>query len=109
MVKSLKGGVLFGLLGFAGLASAPAAHADRVLTEHEASKLTFSALIAPPSAFYHPPVHRVLAARRHHAAPVRLASARSAGRFHHGVTVRTVAFHGHVVSKHRRNTHRRRG
>ncbi|MCX5615679.1 hypothetical protein NQF87_01605 [Bombella sp. TMW 2.2559] len=107
MVKSLKGGVLFGLLGFAGLASAPAAHADRVLTEHEASKLTFSALIAPPSAYYHPPVRRVLG--RRHAPAFRLAAAKHVSRFHHGVTVRTVAFHGHVVSKHRRNTHRHRG
>ncbi|MCX5617572.1 hypothetical protein NQF86_02640 [Bombella sp. TMW 2.2543] len=108
MVKSLKGGVLFGLLGFAGLASAPAAHADRVLTEHEASKLTFSALIAPPSAFHqfhHVALHKP-AASHWHAAPVRLASAHSS---HHGAAVRTVAFHGHVVSKHQRNTHRRRG
>ncbi|MBA5726881.1 hypothetical protein [Bombella mellum] len=107
MVKSLKGGVLFGLLGFAGLASAPAAHADRVLTEHEASKLTFSALIAPPSAFYHAPVRHSLA--RRHAAPVRLAATHHVGRFQHGVAVRTVAFRGHVVSRHRRNTHHHRG
>ncbi|MCL1511243.1 hypothetical protein DTI93_02335 [Parasaccharibacter sp. TMW 2.1884] len=105
MVKSLKGGVLFGLLGFVGLASAPSAHADRILTEHEASKLTFSALIAPPSAFHHVTVARRAAFHTRGAVPTRLA----ASHYHRAVAVRTVAFHGRVVSRHQRNTHHRRG
>ncbi|MXV44269.1 hypothetical protein GS501_04285 [Saccharibacter sp. 17.LH.SD] len=82
------------------------AHADRVLTDYEARKLTFSALIAPPVRHHH--VARSYLARLHsHAShPVRLASNRVA---HHGMVVRNVTYRGHVVSPHSRNTHHRHG
>lgn len=95
MIKSLKGGVLFGMLGFACIMATPA-HADRVLTEHEASKLTFRALIAPPSAYRH---------SRKHGSSFQVASARR----HTAVTVRNVAFRGRVITRHRSGSHRRRG
>ncbi|MCX5614060.1 hypothetical protein [Bombella saccharophila] len=100
MKKSRKGGAILGLFGLAGLAVAPA-HAERVLTEHEASKLTFDALIAPPSAFHHAVRH--LSHGR--ATGVRLASSRH----HNGATVRNVSYYSHVVVKHHRNLHHRRG
>ncbi|MXV36324.1 MULTISPECIES: hypothetical protein [unclassified Saccharibacter] len=97
MSRYWKGRVFLGMMGIACVIGS-SAHADRVLTDYEASKLTFSALIAPPSHYYH------AAQKRKKATTMRLA------RLHRkGSAIRTVAYHGHVISRHKRNTHHRRG
>lgn len=100
MKVSRKRGAIFGLLGLAGLAVTPA-HAERVLTEHEAGKLTFDALIAPPSAFQH--------AVRHSSHGRILGTRFAAAHRHHGVAVRTVSYYGRSAVRHSRGFHRHRG
>ncbi|QDH15799.1 hypothetical protein [Oecophyllibacter saccharovorans] len=97
------------VLGVAGLAAivAKAAWADRVISDYEASKLTFSALIAPPSAYHHHSVARHFVAMAHHrsyAAPVQLARRHTAPSL-----VRNVAFRGRVIAPHARKSHKHRG
>ncbi|MCT6856196.1 MULTISPECIES: hypothetical protein [Bombella] len=93
-------GAIFGLLGLAGVTMAPA-HAERVLTEHEAGKLTFDALIAPPSAFQHVARH----SWRGHVLGSRVAATHR----HHAVAVRNVSYYSHTAARHGRVTHRHRG
>lgn len=96
MSRYWKGGVFLGMMGIACVVGS-SARADRVLTDYEASKLTFSALIAPPSHYYH-------ATQKRKKTTTRLA------RLHRkGTAIRTVAYRGHVISRHKRNTHHRRG
>lgn len=96
MSRYWKGGLFLGMMGMACIVGS-SAHADRTLSDYEASKLTFSALIAPPSHYRHA-THT-----RKKKAPSRIARAQR------HTAVRTVAYRGHVLSAHKRNTHHRRG
>lgn len=108
MSRFWKGAALLGVLGIAVL-TAKAAWAERVISDYEASKLTFSALIAPPSAHrYHRPVHHTVQRFAAHHSSSRPATLQLARRQTHSM-VRNVAFRGHVISPHSRKTHKRHG
>lgn len=90
-----KSAVLFGILGMSVLA-VKSARAERVLTDYEASRLTLSALTSVPMVR-----HRSVS---HQSGRTHIARAHSPH-----ATVRNVAYHGHVVTPHKRNSHHRRG
>lgn len=87
------GGVL-SLFSFCG----KSAHAERVITDYEASRLTLNALIAPPMA--HP------STRGRKRSPRKFAQEKKSSKNSY---IQNVAYHGHVVSPHKRDNHHRRG
>ncbi|MDF7674613.1 hypothetical protein PT277_04425 [Acetobacteraceae bacterium ESL0709] len=91
-----KGFALVGVVSAPLLVGSFAKAAPREITEYEARKLTFAALTATP-VFHH---YRPHSAKSSYA---------MASRKTRTSTVRTVAYHGHVVTRHVRNRHQRHG
>lgn len=95
--------VFCGLVGLFS-SSVEYANAERIITDYEASRLTLSALIAPPST-YHARSARKNSARKVFQAKTNSKNVKNTKNSY----VQNVAYHGHVVSPHKRNNHHRRG
>ncbi|GAN53372.1 hypothetical protein [Tanticharoenia sakaeratensis] len=96
MRLGLTGGVLGAMIGAAAL-TAPAAHAQRVISDYEASKLTLDALTSVP-VVHHVTYHRVTrVASRHgvssHEAVISRHALIHQVAYHPHAAVRTVAVH----------------
>jgi hypothetical protein len=91
-------------LVFCGVAVAafgflPAAKAQRIISDLEASKLTFAALTAPPPVIHH---HMRVA---HHGSTVHSVRVAHAGKVHS--MVHLVSYHGPKHAVHSKKTHHR--
>ncbi|OUJ13479.1 hypothetical protein [Acetobacter okinawensis] len=90
-------------IGLSVMATSSSVHAERVLSDLEASKLTFASLTAPPPVIHAHHMVRRVAANAHAGHKVILASAQ------HGKMVHLVSYHqsAHTVlhaSKHHHRT-----
>ena len=89
-------------IGLSVIASSSSVHAERVLSDLEASKLTFASLTAPPPVIHTHHVVRHVAANSRASHKVVLASAS------HGKMVHLVSYHpaAHAVAHSSRHHHR---
>lgn len=87
-------------IGMSVMATSSSVHAERVLSDLEASKLTFASLTAPPPVIRVRHVVRHTAAAGHTPHKVTLASAQ------HGKMVHLVSYHQTVHAAHTKRHHR---
>lgn len=87
-------------MGLSVIASSPSVHAERVLSDLEASKLTFASLTAPPPVIRVHHYVRHAAASSHATHKVVLAGAQ------HGKMVHLVSYHQTAHAVHSKHHHR---
>ncbi|GAB3593276.1 MULTISPECIES: hypothetical protein [Acetobacter] len=91
--------LMFCGMAVAGLGFLPVAHAQRVISDLEASKLTFAALTAPPPVIHH---HIRVA---HHSSTAHVVSVAHAGKAHS--MVHLVSYHAPKHAVHGKKAHHR--
>ncbi len=101
-VPFVRGLFALASIGLSVIATSSSVHAERVLSDLEASKLTFASLTAPPPAIHAHHMVRRVAARGHAGHKVVLASAQ------HGKMVHLVSYHpsAHAVAHGNKHHHR---
>ncbi|MFT8674259.1 hypothetical protein [Acetobacter sp.] len=99
----VRGALLLGTLCASLAVSQPQAHAERVISDLEATKLTFAALTAAPRP--RPVVHHVVASRRSGKQHIVLASAHNA---HSANMVHFVSYHAASHPLHAKKQHHHR-